>query len=124
GVLTVVMKLLQLAQAQNAYFGEKDYQQFELIQGMAEAFFLPTAIIPCPTLREEDGLAMSSRNRRLSPKHRAKAPLLYKALQNNDRAGLEAAGFAIDYLEEHAGRRYIAATLGDVRLIDNVKIPV
>lgn len=124
GVLTVVMKLLQLVAPTRAYFGEKDYQQLSLIRGMAEAFFLPTQIVPCKTLREEDGLAMSSRNRRLTPEERQKAPLLYQALQSAKplaeiRTELEAQGFAVDYLEEHEGRIFIAATLGKVRLIDN-----
>src|SRR5215467_2938987 len=59
-VLTVVLKLLQIAQAERAYFGEKDWQQLNLVQGMAYAFFLPTDIIACPTIREADGLAISS----------------------------------------------------------------
>lgn len=122
GVLTVVLKLLQLAKARNAYFGEKDYQQLRLVRDMAAAFFLDTQIIPCPTLREPDGLAMSSRNRRLSAEERAKAPLLYQALLANNRALLEREGFNVDYLEEHDGRRYVAASLGSVRLIDNVEI--
>lgn len=124
GVLTVVMKLLQLAKARKAYFGEKDYQQFRLIRDMAAAFFLDTEIVPCPTVREADGLALSSRNARLTPEERAKAPLLYQALLTNDTRALEEAGFLIDYLHEEAGRRYIAATIGETRLIDNVEIPV
>ena len=57
GVLTIVLKLLLIASAERAYFGEKDWQQLVLVRGMAEAFFLPTAIVACPTVREEDGLA-------------------------------------------------------------------
>ena len=68
GVLTVVMKLLILVRPQRAYFGEKDYQQLHLIKGMSEAFFLDIDIIGCPTVRDENGLAMSSRNNRLSKK--------------------------------------------------------
>lgn len=122
GVLTVVMKLLHIAKAQNAYFGEKDYQQFCLIKDMAEAFFLDTQIVPCPTLRDIDGLALSSRNARLNEQERAKAALLYQALMTNDAQMLQQAGFGVDYLEEHAGRRYAAATLGETRIIDNVKV--
>lgn len=73
GVLTVVMKLLNIAQAERAYFGEKDFQQLRLIQGMAEAFFMDTEIIACPLVREDDGLAMSSRNLRLTASERKKA---------------------------------------------------
>lgn len=127
GVLTVVMKLLNLVRADKAYFGEKDYQQLHLIRGMAEAFFLGTKIVPCPTLRETDGLAMSSRNLLLEPEHRKLAPELYKAL--GSKAGpagikkrLAALGFRPDYVEERWGRRFAAAKLGKVRLIDNVKI--
>lgn len=120
GVLTVVMKLLQLAKAQRAYFGEKDYQQFRLIQDMAQAFFLDTEIIPCPTVREEDGLALSSRNSRLNAEERHKAPLIFKALRDNNRQLLEYDGFKVDYFEEHDNRLYAAATLGSTRLIDNI----
>ena len=65
GVLIVVMKLLNIVSANKAYFGEKDYQQLQLIKDMAKNFFMKTEIVPCPTLREKDGLAMSSRNVRL-----------------------------------------------------------
>lgn len=126
GVLTVVMKLLNLVRPARAYFGEKDYQQYRLIKGMAEAFFLDAEIIPCPTLREPDGLAMSSRNLLLDPEHRELAPELYKALRSKSspaeiKRRLAALGFKPDYVEERWGRRFAAARLGKVRLIDNVK---
>jgi len=125
GVLTVVMKLLQIAGADRAYFGEKDYQQIELIRGMCGAFFIPTAIVPCPTVREPDGLAMSSRNSRLNPAERAQAPLFHRALVQSStasgaRSTLEAAGFQVDYVEDRPGRRLGAVRLGATRLIDNV----
>ena len=127
GVLTVVMKLLNLVRADRAYFGEKDYQQFRLIRGMAEAFFVDTEIIPCPTLRETDGLAMSSRNLLLETDHRRLAPAMHKALRSKARPDeikkqLAALGFKPDYVEERWGRRLAAAKIGKVRLIDNVKI--
>lgn len=127
GVLTVVLKLLNLVRADRAYFGEKDYQQFRLIKGMAGAFFTGTEIIPCPTLREADGLAMSSRNLLLEPEHRKLAPALHKALRSRARPAaikkkLAALGFGPEYVEERWGRRFAAARLGKVRLIDNVKI--
>ena len=65
GVLTVVMKLLQIAQPERAYFGEKDWQQLSLVRGMVDAFFLPVTIVGCPTVRDADGLALSSRNSNL-----------------------------------------------------------
>lgn len=125
GMLTVVLKLLQIADAEAAYFGEKDYQQLLLIRGMAEAFFLPTRIIGCPTVREPDGLAMSSRNARLSPRERALAPQFHHALISaataaEARARLETAGFVVDYVEDRDGRRFGAVRLGHTRLIDNV----
>lgn len=125
GVLSVVMKLLNIAQADRCYMGEKDYQQFMLVREMVDAYFLPVQIIPCPTKREADGLAMSSRNTRLSPNAREKAPLIYKALTEcssvkEAREMLEQAGFTVDYVEELWGRRFAAATIEGVRLIDNV----
>jgi pantoate--beta-alanine ligase len=127
GVLTVVMKLLQIAEADAAYFGEKDFQQLELVRGMCDAFFLKTRIIGCPTIREPDGLAMSSRNRRLSPIERALAPKFAAALREERTAAaarerLLAAGFVIDYVEDRGQRRFGAVRLGQTRLIDNVAI--
>ena len=126
GVLTVVMKLLQIADAERAYFGEKDYQQLELVRGMATAFFLPTQIVACPTVREPDGLALSSRNRRLSPPERALAPRFHHWLVHAPTAAaaqkaLAEEGFGVDYVEDRAGRRLGAVRLGDTRLIDNVQ---
>lgn len=126
GMLTVVLKLLQIAGADRAYFGEKDYQQYLLVRGMAEAFFLPTEIVACPIVREEDGLAMSSRNRRLTPEQRALAPMLARVLREapspgEARATLLAQGFGVDYVEDHPDRRFGSVRLGPVRLIDNVR---
>lgn len=125
GVLTVVMKLLQIAQADRAYFGEKDYQQLQLIRGMCEAFFLRTEIVAGATVREPDGLALSSRNARLSPAERALAPRFHAVLVSAPtdtlaRAQLAAAGFVVDYVEDRGGRRFGAVRLGQTRLIDNV----
>lgn len=125
GVLTVVMKLLQIAEADRAYFGEKDFQQLQLIRGMVQAFFLRTEIVACPTIREPDGLAMSSRNARLSPLERALAPQFAAVLRSaptdrDAREQLRAAGFVVDYVEDRDGRRFGAVRLGPTRLIDNV----
>lgn len=125
GVMTVVLKLLNLARADRAYFGEKDYQQLRVVSDMARDFFTGTEIISCPTVREPSGLAASSRNALLSPAALEKAPLLYRALTTAATAGeartaLEAEGFRVDYVEEHWGRRFAAAFLDRVRLIDNV----
>ena len=127
GVLTVVLKLLQIAAAERAYFGEKDWQQLSLVRGLVEAFFLSTAIVACPTMREADGLALSSRNHRLSPLDRRKAPHFYRALSTSPSPEAAArtlrdAGFAVDYVEEREGRRLGAVRLGGVRLIDNVPL--
>ena len=127
GVLTVVLKLLLLAGSDRAYFGEKDWQQLLLVRRMVEAFFVPTAIVGCPTVREPDGLAMSSRNRRLPPADRARASRLYQALCTPDRpqsiaSALAADGFEVDYVEDWENRRVAAVRLGGVRLIDNVPL--
>jgi pantoate--beta-alanine ligase len=127
GVLTVVMKLLQIAQPDRAYFGEKDWQQLSLVRGMAGAFFLPVTIVACPTVRDADGLALSSRNGTLSPADRQRAPrfhqVLSSALTPHEAAReLRAAGFVVDYVEEHDGRRLGAVRIGGVRLIDNIPV--
>ncbi len=127
GVLTIVLKLFNLVQPHLAFFGEKDYQQLTLIQGMVSAFFLPLKIVPVPTMREADGLAMSSRNVRLTPEERAKAPLFYQILTSAPSAEaakllLEEKGFKVDYVQDWNGRRLGALHLGAVRLIDNVQL--
>ena len=85
GVATVVAKLFNILPADRAYFGEKDAQQLAVIQKMAADLNFPVAIVPVPTVREPDGLAMSSRNQRLTPEHRRIAPVLYKALCEAER---------------------------------------
>jgi len=125
GVMTIVSKLLNLVRADRAYFGEKDYQQLRIVTEMTQEFFIPTEIVPCTTVREESGLAMSSRNRLLSPEARRQAAHLFRALTtapnpSEARAMLEAHGFKVEYVEEHWGRRLAAVFLDGVRLIDNV----
>ncbi len=80
GVATVVLKLLTLMRAERAYFGEKDYQQLRVVERMVRDLNVPTTIVACPTAREPDGLAMSSRNAYLSPAERQAATVLWRAL--------------------------------------------
>ena len=152
GVATVVCKLLNQAAADTAFFGEKDYQQLLVIRRMARDLNIPTVIEGVETVREVDGLALSSRNVYLSAEERSAAPTLYKTIcevASKVRAGgdisvLEAwgrdqvlaAGFAsVDYLSVHdaetlaplterdrPGRVLTAAKLGRARLIDNVPV--
>lgn len=127
GVATVVMKLLNLVRADRAYFGEKDYQQLMLVTAMVREFFLKTRIIACPTVREESGLAMSSRNALLSLEGRALAAQVFRTLSTaagcaETREHLEALGFLVDYVEERWSRRLTAVHLDGVRLIDNVAL--
>lgn len=124
GVLTVVMKLFQLVRPQRAYFGEKDYQQCLLIQGMVKAFFMGIDIILCPTIRETSGLAFSSRNNRLTKEQRLVADEFARLFHQNKtcaaiKTELEALGILVEYLEEYKGRRFVAVKIGDLRLIDN-----
>lgn len=126
GVLTVVLKLLNLVQPTRTYFGEKDWQQLQLVRGLVEALFLPCAIVACPTVREADGLAMSSRNRRLAPADRARAAAFPKLLRAGTAEAaartLRESGFEVDYVAERDGVRLGAVHVGGVRLIDNVRI--
>jgi len=153
GVATIVSKLLIQCLADIAIFGEKDYQQLLVIRQMARDLDIPTEIIGGAIIREEDGLAMSSRNAYLSKGERKLAPLLHATLcetaaclgKQDDiattlaEAGrtLSKAGFALDYLEvrhadtlvpikttmTHPARIFVAAMLGKTRLIDNMAIP-
>lgn len=127
GVLSVVMKLLNLVQPTITYFGEKDYQQYLLIRDMAQAFFLQSVIRVCPTVREADGLACSSRNNRLSTSQRQLAGKFARIFHQDKSCEtiiqeLEEEGIPVDYLLEHQDRRYAAVLIGEVRLIDNYRV--
>ena len=127
GVLTVVMKFFNIVRPTRAYFGEKDFQQYKLLDGMVKAFFMDIELIPCPIVREDNGLAISSRNRKLSPAGLALAPKFHEILagggsEEEIAAKLEAAGFKVDYVTKKDDRLYAAVFLEDVRLIDNIAI--
>jgi pantoate--beta-alanine ligase len=152
GVCTVVAKLLLQVQPDIATFGEKDYQQLKVVTAMARDLDITTRIAGVPTVREKDGLAMSSRNAYLSPEERAAAPTLNRVLKAcamrlkkgqafaqtliEGEAEIEQAGFAVDYLEaRHAEtleritsikdgpvRLLVAAKIGRTRLIDNIAV--
>ena len=150
GVATVVAKLFGMTQADRAYFGQKDWQQLQVVQRLVQDLNLAVEVIGCESVREADGLAMSSRNARLSAADRLRAPALHLAMQraavalragkadalDTCRAEVLAAGFqSVDYIElrdamslepaKAAGqpsRLLAAAWLGGVRLIDNITV--
>ncbi|EBA13908.1 pantoate--beta-alanine ligase [Roseobacter sp. CCS2] len=152
GVATVVSKLFIQTAADFAFFGEKDYQQLQIVRRMAHDLDIPIEVVGCPTIREEDGLAMSSRNLLLSDRSRVYAPMLAEVMEDMRRqlqdgatmtkvlpdakARIMAAGFNdIDYLELRDGedlglldvaredsRLFAAAWLAGVRLIDNMAV--
>jgi pantoate--beta-alanine ligase len=152
GVATVVCKLFNMVQPDIALFGNKDFQQLMVIRRMVEDLAMPVKIVGVETMRESDGLAMSSRNGYLTPEERATAPVLYRVLGgmaeklrdgSDDYAGLEAQaareldenGFRTDYvavrraadlLEPAPGEPELvilaAANLGKARLIDNIEV--
>ncbi|HJS37631.1 MAG TPA: pantoate--beta-alanine ligase [Burkholderiales bacterium] len=143
GVATVVLKLLNCVQPRHAVFGKKDYQQLTLMRDMVRQFNLPIEIVAGETVRESDGLAMSSRNAYLSAHERREAPRLYRVLQQVCAGqlapgaavhALEAAGWKPDYVEvrrrpdlaaaspeDRARVALGAARLGRTRLIDSVE---
>lgn len=149
GVCTVVLKLFLLSGCQFAVFGEKDFQQLAVVRRMVRDLDVPVEIVSHPTVREADGLAMSSRNVRLSPEQRADAPRIHRALYAALEAGssaedvtghawreIEAGGLAkVDYvrlidadtlleIEDVRHRALLAAAVfyGEVRLIDHVVV--
>ncbi len=125
GVLSVVLRLLNLVGPDRVYFGEKDWQQLTLVREMAEAFFLPVEIVAVATVRDENGVALSSRNRNLGARAYGGAVEFARILREagsaeEARAALEAHGIDVEYVEERWGRRLAAVRVGGVRLIDNV----
>lgn len=154
GVATIVTKLLNLVQPDIALFGEKDFQQLMIIQRAAGDLCMPIEIVGVATTRESDGLAMSSRNRYLSPEDRAIAPMIYRELDSTrrqiesgsrnfealERAGFEAlqqAGFRPDYYSIRDAATLAApspqsaevviltaARIGRARLIDNMRAAI
>jgi pantoate--beta-alanine ligase len=154
GVATIVAKLLNLVRPDAAYFGQKDAQQAAIIRRMVEDLDFDTRVVVCPTVREPDGLALSSRNVFLSPEHRLAAPSLYAALEAGRRAvasgerdagrlrsmmteRLQGAGFRPQYVDAVGATSLepvdpldgevllaAAAYLGATRLIDNVTLTV
>lgn len=123
GMLTVVLKYLNIVRPTHAYYGEKDYQQLLLIKKMARALFLETKIVGCSTIRATDGLALSSRNVRLSKDQRTKArhfPTILKLASSSEVAEkqLKDIGFKVDYVADRWGRRLAAIYVGNIRLID------
>ena len=126
-VLTIVLKLFNIIRPSRAYFGEKDYQQLELIRGLVDAFFLKVQIVQCPTIREKSGLALSSRNERLSLEGKKHAFEFFRILKSCPKREevikqLKNKKFKVDYIEDKGDRRYGAVFYENVRLIDNVKI--
>jgi pantoate--beta-alanine ligase len=149
GVLTVVLKLLHLTRADLTFFGEKDYQQLTLVRRLARDTDLPVEVVGVPTVREPDGMALSSRNRYLTEQERRSAAALSAALRAGAAVGSGGAGavlsaardvldrapgaIELDYLalsdpdlgptpDEGPARLLIAAKVGNTRLIDNVPL--
>ena len=152
GVATVVAKLFGMTLADRAYFGEKDWQQLQVVRRMAADLNIPTEVVACPTIREADGLARSSRNTRLGAEARAVAAALPREMSGAAQAmragvpvpralaaataGLVAAGFErVDYMDlcdaqtllwidqvDGPARLLAAAWMGGVRLIDNIAV--
>lgn len=134
GVATVVLKLLNIVQPDRAYFGEKDAQQLAIIRRMVEDLNVAVEIVPVPTVREEDGLALSSRNKHLTPEQRAIAPVLSRALrqsvdalENGERSVGALHQKAVELISQHSGARleYFEFTSpGTLQPLDRIDGPV
>jgi pantoate--beta-alanine ligase len=128
GVATVCLKLFNIVRPDRAYFGQKDAQQAAVLRRMVQDLNLDVEIRVCPTVRDKDGLALSSRNAYLSPADRVRALALPRALATRDPDAARAAlaGLDVDYVEvaELDGQRVLAAAVrvGSTRLIDNVPL--
>lgn len=152
GVGTIVKKLFEIVEPDNAYFGEKDFQQLQIVKKMVEKNNMPVNVVGCPILREENGLAMSSRNQRLSDEDKTKAALIYKTLT---KARQLFDNHSVEYITEYVNnifkahpefemeyfevaeedtllpatikenkkyRAFIAVFLSNIRLIDNISL--
>lgn len=127
GMLTIVLKLLNIVIPTCAYFGEKDYQQYQLIQKMCQDLFLDIKIIPCTTIRESDLLACSSRNLNLSKNARKKAAIFANIFHkdsdpDNIKSLLNRNNIEVDYVEIVDKRLFAAVKIDGVRLIDNREV--
>jgi pantoate--beta-alanine ligase len=122
GVATVVLKLLNIVQPHQAYFGMKDAQQVAVVQQMVRDLNVPTEIVPCPTVREPDGLAMSSRNVYLTPEERAQAPVLYKTL-SEAAARLREGTVPLGKLADWVAEQIRTAPLADIDYVEVLQYP-
>jgi len=128
GVVQVVMKLFNIMRPTRAYFGKKDAQQLRILQKMAEDFFMPLEIVPVDTVREEDGLALSSRNVYLSPEEREKALSISRSLKRASRLVMagevdaEAIRLAMSDMMREIDVEYIAVVDHDFRPLEKVKL--
>lgn len=152
GVATVIQKFFEIIQPTRAYFGEKDFQQLRIIQELVTQTHSPTQIIPVPILREKDGLAMSSRNLRLTKEFREESPIIYQILQETQariktqtieeikefvRKAFDKTNLKLEYFEiadektlepakeqdkNQKLRAFIAVYAGEIRLIDNISL--
>lgn len=152
GVATVIQKFFEIIQPTRAYFGEKDFQQLRIIQELVTQTHSPTQIIPVPILREKDGLAMSSRNLRLTKEFREESPIIYQILQETQariktqtieeikefvRKAFDKTNLKLEYFEiadektlepvkeqdkSQKLRAFIAVYAGEIRLIDNISL--
>ena len=151
GIITIIAKLFEILQPHLAYFGEKDFQQLQVIKKWAKDQHILTKIIPCPVVREDNGLAMSSRNAQLSPKDRKEAGFIYEAMLQCKTKSLDKPAiytiikkaFSVhpnfdlryvlcaeedslkeihDLVSANKPRLFIAASVAGVRLIDNIAL--
>ena len=126
GVGTIVKKLLEIVEPNNAYFGEKDFQQLQIVKKLTQLHNIPVNIIGCPIFREDNGLAMSSRNARLTPEHKDAAPFIYKILTTaKEKFGTKSAKKVSEWVNSEFSKHPLLEleyfTIADIKTLKSIK---
>jgi pantoate--beta-alanine ligase len=126
GVGTVVKRFFEIVKPDNAYFGEKDYQQLQIIRKLVDKYQIPINVVGCDIYREASGLAMSSRNERLTPEHKKEAPIIYKTLKSaKEKFGTKSAKKVTEWVDKQFAKNDLLEleyfTIADIKTLKPIK---